>query len=308
MLGASVLAMLIAILPLSLDRTNFVQDVISSITLDRFLDSVGSTLSQSPTLWQAHRELWADNGDRLSRIYAGTGALNTSATRTGKKSGFAGLLSDATKSIGRAYITNFQDKGKQNAIDMLLVRHRSFISRVEYADNGCQGMMAGQRPVILFDPIGDSVQSELVARANEYSAARSISIFSGTWNLNGEAPSEALDDWLFPSSSPGADIYMIAFQEIVQLNASQILQTDPAKRRMWESFIMTAFSRRFTGKTEYLLYRSEQLVGTALIVVVKSDITPYIRQVESATKKVGHRRTSSGENLLRNPDRPVCKV
>jgi hypothetical protein len=27
-----------------------------------------------------------------------------------------------------------------------------------------------------------------------------------------------------------ADVYMVAFQEIVQLTAGQILQTDPAKR------------------------------------------------------------------------------
>ena len=33
-----------------------------------------------------------------------------------------GVLSDATKSISRAYINNFQDKGKQAAIDMFLVR------------------------------------------------------------------------------------------------------------------------------------------------------------------------------------------
>lgn len=32
-----------------------------------------------------HRELWAENGDALSRIYAGTGALNTSYTRSGKR-------------------------------------------------------------------------------------------------------------------------------------------------------------------------------------------------------------------------------
>lgn len=32
-----------------------------------------------------------------------------------------GLLSDATKSVSRAYINNFQDKGKQTAIDMFLV-------------------------------------------------------------------------------------------------------------------------------------------------------------------------------------------
>ena len=32
------------------------------------------------------------------------------------------MLSDATKSVSRAYINNFQDKGKQVAIDMFLVR------------------------------------------------------------------------------------------------------------------------------------------------------------------------------------------
>lgn len=38
----------------------------------------------------------AQNGDALSKIYVGTGAINTSFTRTGKKS-LAGLLSDASK-------------------------------------------------------------------------------------------------------------------------------------------------------------------------------------------------------------------
>lgn len=84
----------------SLDRTNYVQDVLSSLALADFLTSVQSPLLDSPSFWAAHRELWADNGDRLSKTYAGTGALNTSATRSGKKT-FAGLLSDATKSVGR---------------------------------------------------------------------------------------------------------------------------------------------------------------------------------------------------------------
>ena len=34
---------------------------------------------------------------------------------------WTGVLSDATKSVSRAYINNFQDKGKQIAIDMFLV-------------------------------------------------------------------------------------------------------------------------------------------------------------------------------------------
>ncbi|KAK4689930.1 synaptojanin, partial [Tremellales sp. Uapishka_1] len=250
-----------------LDWTNYVQDVISSITLSRFLTSIDSPLLSSPTFWSAHRELWADNGDQLSKIYAGTGALNTSATRSGKKT-FAGLLSDATKSVSRAYINNFQDKGKQNAIDMLL------------------GMMAGQRQVILFDPIGDSVQIALKARVNEYSKTHNIVIFSGTWNLNGKAPDEDLDAWLFPPNTPEPDIYAIAFQEIVALTAGQILQTDPTKRRIWEAFIKDTFIRR-KGDSEYILLRSEQLVGTALIVMVRASLAKTIRNVETATKKTG---------------------
>lgn len=61
-----------------------------------------------------------------------------------------------------------------------------------------QGMMAGQRQVILFDPISDKLQSTLNARIKEYSKSRPVKIFSGTWNLNGKAPDESLDPWLFP--------------------------------------------------------------------------------------------------------------
>ena len=105
----------------SLDRTNFVQDILSRTTLEQFLGLVRREWTTSPSLWTNHAEIWAENGDALSRIYAGTGALNTSFTRSGKRT-LAGVLSDATKSVSRAYINNFQDKGKQIAIDMFVVR------------------------------------------------------------------------------------------------------------------------------------------------------------------------------------------
>ena len=40
---------------------------------------------------------------------------------------FLGVLSDATKSVSRAYINNFQDKSKQIAIDMFLVSEPKFV-------------------------------------------------------------------------------------------------------------------------------------------------------------------------------------
>jgi hypothetical protein len=47
---------------------------------------------------------------------------------TWRLTGWTGVLSDATKSVSRAYINNFQDKGKQIAIDMFLVRIYTFLS------------------------------------------------------------------------------------------------------------------------------------------------------------------------------------
>ena len=69
----------------SLDRTNFVQDILSRATLEQYLMLVRREWVNSHSLWSYHRELWAENGDALSRIYAGTGALNTSFTRSGKR-------------------------------------------------------------------------------------------------------------------------------------------------------------------------------------------------------------------------------
>ncbi|KAK6130162.1 hypothetical protein DH2020_036078 [Rehmannia glutinosa] len=64
------------------------------------------------------------------------------------------------------------------------------------------------------------------------------SLFVSTWNVGGKSPSSnmKLDDWLH--SAPPADIYVLGFQEIVPLNAGNILGAEdngPAKK--WLSLI-----------------------------------------------------------------------
>lgn len=50
---------------------------------------------------------------------------------------------------------------------------------------------------------------------------------------------------------------------------------------------MDTFAMRRGGKdSDYMLFRGDQLVGTALIIVVKKHLAPHIRNIESATKKV----------------------
>ncbi|KAJ7498702.1 SacI homology domain-containing protein [Mycena latifolia] len=263
-----------------LDRTNFVQDIVSRTTLEQYILLVRREWIHSNSLWTHHRELWAENGDALSRIYAGTGALNTSFTRSGKRT-LAGLVSDATKSVSRAYINNFQDKGKQTAIDMFL------------------GNMSNQRSATIFNPIHDSVRVALENRLHEYSSTKQCTVFVGTWNLNGRPPSESLLPWLFPRDGViEPDMFVLGFQEIVPLTAQQIVQTDPEKRRIWEGRILETLDRRPNKKANYVLLRSEQLVGTALLVLVKSELTPVMRNVEATSRKTGLRGMSGNKGAV----------
>ena len=110
-----------------LDRTNLVQTIISQMALISFLEHGGHLAS--PDFWNRHSTLWADNGDALSRIYAGTGAIKSSFTRHGKMS-LAGALADARKSATRLYVNNFADKGRQTTIDILLVHNEEHLDSI----------------------------------------------------------------------------------------------------------------------------------------------------------------------------------
>ncbi|KAJ8899905.1 hypothetical protein K2173_019608 [Erythroxylum novogranatense] len=70
-----------------------------------------------------------------------------------------------------------------------------------------------------------------------------ISMFVGTWNVGGKSPHEDLNvkDWL--SSKTPADIYVIGFQEIVPLNAGNVLGAeDNGPAAKWLSLIRQALN------------------------------------------------------------------
>ncbi|KAL4993671.1 SacI homology domain-containing protein [Aspergillus recurvatus] len=256
-----------------LDRTNLVQTIISLLALESFLLQENSVLS--PEVYHRHSTLWADNGDALSKIYAGTGALKSSYTRHGKMS-FAGALADARKTATRLYINNFSDKARQRTIDHLL------------------GRLPGQMPVHLYDPINDIVSAELDRRASEFTSKKSADIWTGTFNVNGrvQGPDTDLSPWLFPKGNDqrtSPTIFVVGFQEIVALSPQQIMSTDPTTRKSWELAVLDCLNLRAAarGTPKYVLLRSGQLVGTALMVYVREDILKDVKNVEGSVKKTG---------------------
>ena len=257
-----------------LDRTNVVQTNLSEMLLEIFLSQQGESRPTSD-FWARHGMLWADNGDTLSKIYTGTGALKSSYTRSGKST-FAGIFADVRKSAQRLYINNFEDGRRQNTIDMLL------------------GRLVGQLPVTLYDPINDWVTAELSRRAPEYTSGQQIYIWIGTFNLNGksEGANEDLSPWLCPKVAPELalpEIYAIAFQEIVNLDVQQIMATDPHRRQVWENAVRKTLNNNAHkyGAEDYVLLRGGQLVGASLSIFVKASVLPFIKNVEGAVKKTG---------------------
>lgn len=255
-----------------LDRTNLIQTLISQMAVEAFLGHRGEFAASD--FWMRHSSLWADNGDHLSKIYAGTGALKSSFTRHGKMS-LAGAVADMRKSVQRIYHNNFLDPSRQITIDMLL------------------GRLVSQAPVHLYDPISDYVSMELGKRGEEYTSFKDINIWVGTFNLNGrtEGIDTDLSPWLFPPAAGTAqpEIYAVGFQEIVELSPQQIMNSDPARKSLWEQAVQGTLNRRQAalGGDKYVLLRSGQLVGAALCIFVKTSWLGKIRNVEGSVKKTG---------------------
>jgi len=77
----------------------------------------------------------------------------------------------------------------------------------------------------------------------------------------------------------------VGFQEIVELTAQQVMSTDPAKRKQWEVEVLKTINEQ-RPKAKYILLRSSQLVGTALMMFIKSSKLKYFKQVDGSIKKV----------------------
>ncbi|KAI9143692.1 Endonuclease/exonuclease/phosphatase [Paraphysoderma sedebokerense] len=254
-----------------LDRTNVVQGLLAEKQL-KFLESMDDKLKYlflSEGFQLGFKDIWADNGDYLSRIYAGTGALKSGFTRSGKRT-IAGLLDDTAKSVNRFVKNNFQDKTRLEIIDTLLCKAQN------------------QQEISIYDPVTEEVNREMKARSSEFTSEKRILVHVGSYNVNGKLPEEDITSWLsWSGESRQPDVYAIGFQEIVELTPGQIVAADPAKRQQWENVLIKTVNR--LTKQQYVTVKTGQLVGAAIIILVKADLTPYIRHVEMNVTKTGLR-------------------
>ncbi|KAM9810025.1 phosphatidylinositide phosphatase SAC2 isoform 1-T1 [Syngnathus typhle] len=105
-----------------LDRTNVVQAAIARVVMEQQLKKLGVMPPEQPLPLQCYRIyqiMWANNGDTISRQYAGTAALKGDFTRTGERK-LAGVMKDGVNSANRYYLNRFRDAYRQAVIDLMM--------------------------------------------------------------------------------------------------------------------------------------------------------------------------------------------
>uniref|UniRef100_A0A8C2FDK8 SAC1 like phosphatidylinositide phosphatase a n=1 Tax=Cyprinus carpio TaxID=7962 RepID=A0A8C2FDK8_CYPCA len=80
---------------------------------------VGQKIEEQADFEKIYKNAWADNANACAKQYAGTGALKTDFTRTGKRTHW-GLVMDGWNSMIRYYKNNFSDGFRQDSIDLFL--------------------------------------------------------------------------------------------------------------------------------------------------------------------------------------------
>ena len=95
-----------------LDRTNSAQSYIGKKMLDKQLASLVSDVRDNAVrrLHDMYQQMWINNGNSLSNLYAGTGALSQGGSK----------LLDGARSAARTIQNNLLDKDKQEAFDVLV--------------------------------------------------------------------------------------------------------------------------------------------------------------------------------------------
>ena len=146
----------------------------------------------------------------------------------------------------------------------------------------------------------DFLNLSMKDRINEFSDNVDFNIFCGTWNICNKKPNNEqktlLRHWLLPTTSDTTttntnkihpDIYSIGFQEIVDLNARNIV-IDGSKSiensLYWCDIILDILH---TTKIPYICLLERHLVGVLLLVFVKEALIPQISDVRGTCVSIG---------------------
>ncbi|KAK9887346.1 hypothetical protein WA026_022016 [Henosepilachna vigintioctopunctata] len=122
---------------------------------------------------------------------------------------------------------------------------------------------------------------QLKLKEPEFTQYQEFTIFTGTWNVNGQLPSISLKPWLSCDTEP-PDLYAVGFQEI-DLSKEAFLFNDTPREAEWEKMVLEGVHPNAKYRTVALT----RLVGIQLIVLINIKHYQHIKNVAVDTVGTG---------------------
>eukprot|EP00948_MAST-09A_sp_MAST-9A-sp1_P000992 g992.t1 len=159
----------------------------------------------------------------------------------------------------------------------------------------------------------DWICKQLKLREREFTQYSTRRVFVGSWNINAKKSEEDLSTWLFPSSMHSADqqaavstnsgskkslqselpdIYVVGFQEMVDLNAANVAFDAQCQsvKAFWDNRLLQALNSHRLPRScgvQYTHVTSKHLVGILISVFVKKRHQSHVTDVQGTTAAVG---------------------
>ena len=262
-----------------LDRTNFFMTKVAALIFNNQMRNLGVDLTQvfgedifsqldnnnvnnNHIFIQNFKNIWADNGDYISKYYTGTGSTHTNITRSGKRDIF-GLIDHGMKSVGRFYKQNFEDNYKQEAIDLILGQHTE-----------------------TYNVFKEAIERELKLKEREFAEFEELALFVATWNMSGFIPPSSfeLTTELFDmDENPNPDLVVINLQDIFDGGSNN----DPEKLiTSWSSLILSNLVR-LDEDDPFILMKAKEYFGCVTLIFAKERLKARISKVSYDTIKFG---------------------
>lgn len=212
------------------------------------------------------------------------------------------MTQDITRSLGRALQNNLFDENKNDAMELYLNSPHSSTRTFGEFDDFIYNLTSKW-----FLRLPFSVIRELIYTKRDYAdAAHRCRLVVGTWNVNGgfsdgdmrrvnladwllDGPETArksghgyLDSWLRDANLSTlhlgeVDMFVIGFEEIVDLSAQNIINASEENATIWRKKITEFLGQH--GDYVELIYENLQLVGVCLLVFVLRKHVAAIRYV-----------------------------
>ena len=131
------------------------------------------------------------------------------------------------------------------------------------------------------------IEDEIIKYEDKFTQTEELNIFIGSWNVGGnfKKDNSIILEWLYPMKNmENPDIYIIGLQEIVNLNAKNIvLSSNSSVVEAWRNLI----SQNINKIDKYIMIKSLDVVGIFLIIFVKESLKEKIRNIESLIIRTG---------------------